>query len=120
LVRDLVVDGSVVGVHDVADGGLATCLGELVARSGVGLRLGGLETPGDLFAEAASRVVVCAPPGTDPTGFEQRAEAVGVALVHLGEAGGDRLVVDGLVDLALASVTEAWRDSLPQALTSAT
>jgi phosphoribosylformylglycinamidine synthase len=117
LVRELVADGVAAGVHDVADGGLATCLGELVARSGVGLRLSEFDAD-ELFAEAASRVVVCAPPGTDPAEMEGRALAAGVALAHLGEAGGDRLVVDGLVDLTVASVTRAWRDTLPRALGS--
>ena len=116
LLRDLVTDGSVVGVHDVADGGLATCLGELVARSEVGLRLRGLESPGELFAEAASRAVVCTPPGVDVGEIERRAEAGGVALVRQGEAGGDRLAIEGLVDLPLTAVTQAWRDSLPRAL----
>ena len=116
LVRDLVVDGSVVGVHDVADGGLATCLGELVARSEVGLRLGSLESPAELFAEAASRTVVCAPPGVDLGNIQRRAEAAGVALVRLGQAGGDRLVIEGLVDLPLTEVTDAWSNSLPRAL----
>jgi len=34
----------------------------------------------------------------------------------LGQAGGDRLVVDGLVDVALADAVDAWRDALPRAL----
>jgi phosphoribosylformylglycinamidine synthase len=116
-VRELVVDGLAVGVHDVADGGLATCLSELVARSGVGLRLSGLDTA-ELFAESASRVVICVPPGTGPADIEERAHAADVALAHLGEAGGDRLVVDGVIDLTVASVTHAWRDKLPRALGS--
>ncbi|HEV2069645.1 MAG TPA: phosphoribosylformylglycinamidine synthase subunit PurL [Acidimicrobiales bacterium] len=116
-VRDLVVGGSVGGVHDVADGGLATCLGELVARSGVGLRLQGLHGAGELFAEAGSRTIVCFLPGVDLAEIAQRAEVAGVAMVRLGEAGGDRLVADGLMDLPVTAVTEAWRDRLPRALT---
>ena len=34
----------------------------------------------------------------------------------LGEAGGDRLVVDGIVDVDVAEATEAWRTALPRAL----
>jgi hypothetical protein len=45
-----------------------------------------------------------------------RAAAAGVALAELGEAGGDRLVVDGLLDVALADASVAWRDRLPAAL----
>ena len=40
----------------------------------------------------------------------------GLAVGDLGEAGGDRLEVEGLVDLALADVLEAWRSALPTAV----
>ncbi len=117
LVRELVAEGVAVGVHDVADGGLATCLGELVARSGTGLRLSGLDAR-ELFAESASRVVICVPEGTAVADIEERAFGDDVALAHLGEAGGDRLLVEGVVDLAVTSVIQAWRDKLPGALGS--
>ena len=42
--------------------------------------------------------------------------AAGVPARVLGEAGGDRIVVDGLVDLDLAEATAAWRNRLPDAL----
>src|SRR5688500_11409800 len=61
LVRELVADGIALGVHDVADGGLAGALGELVARSTIGVRVAGL-SEGALFSEAAGRVVVCVAP----------------------------------------------------------
>ena len=44
-----------------------------------------------------------------------RADA-GVGFRVLGTAGGDRLVVDGLVDLGLAEATAAWRGRLPDLL----
>src|SRR3954447_18983120 len=56
LVRDLVVDGVIDGVHDVADGGLLVTLAEMAAPSGVGLRVKGLATIEALFAESPSRV----------------------------------------------------------------
>jgi len=34
----------------------------------------------------------------------------------LGSAGGDRLVVTGLVDVSLAEATNTWRERLPDAL----
>jgi phosphoribosylformylglycinamidine synthase II len=116
-VRELVAEGAVAGVHDVADGGLATCLGELVARSGIGLRLSGLDAA-ELFAESASRVVICFSAGTELAEIGERASVQGVPWVALGEAGGDRLLADGVVDLAVTSVTQAWRDTLPRALGS--
>jgi hypothetical protein len=39
-----------------------------------------------------------------------------VPVADLGTAGGDRVVVDGLVDLAVADVVAAERDPLPAAM----
>ncbi|HWH35827.1 MAG TPA: AIR synthase related protein [Acidimicrobiales bacterium] len=115
LVRDLVAGGSLAGVHDVADGGLATCLGELVGRSGVGLVLEGVGA-GELFSESPSRVVVCLPAGGDTVAVEQRFREAGAAWARVGTAGGARLVVSDLVDLPVGVVTRRWRDALPGAL----
>jgi phosphoribosylformylglycinamidine synthase II len=112
LVRELVADGIALGVHDVADGGLANALGELVARSAVGATVAGLST-GALFSEAAGRVVVCvAPEDADRV----RDLAGDVPVTELGTAGGDRLVIEGLVDLAVEDVATAHRDTLPTAM----
>jgi phosphoribosylformylglycinamidine synthase subunit PurL len=110
-----VADGGASGVHDVADGGLAVTLGELVARSGVGARLVGIQGSGELFSEAPSRVVV-AVPAAAVADVERRCGEAGVPAVDLGTAGGDRLVIDGLVDLAVADVAAAERDTLPAAM----
>jgi phosphoribosylformylglycinamidine synthase len=116
VVRSVVGDGLATGVHDVADGGLAVALGELVARSAVGLRLAGVDGSGELFSEAPSRVVVAAPAGAVAE-IERRCGDAGVPVADLGVAGGDRLVVEGLVDLAVADVAAAERDTLPAAMT---
>jgi phosphoribosylformylglycinamidine synthase subunit PurL len=118
LVRGLVVDGKVVGVHDAADG-LGVALAEMAARSGVGFRVAA--TGADhawLFAESASRAVVCV--DGDGEDVLQAAQAVGVPAARLGTTEGDRLVVEGLLDLPVAAATAAWRDRLPEALGTAT
>ncbi len=126
-VRGLVVDGLAAGVHDVADGGLAACLGELVAASGIGAEVEGLDGYGELFAESASRVVVCTAPGGGAQAAGRAADA-GVPLAVLGRAGGDRLVIQGpsrgesdgragrLVDLEVDEVGRRWRRVLPARL----
>ena len=112
LVRELVADGIALGVHDVADGGLANALGELVARSAIGVQVGGLST-GALFSEAAGRVVVC----VAPEDVERVRELAGdVPVTELGTADGERLVVDGLVDLPVADVVAAYGDTLPRTM----
>ena len=103
VVRALVNDGVAVGVHDIADGGLATALAEMAAASGVGARV----TYDGAFDESAGRVIVCVPPGAEVPGVE------------IGTAGGDRLTIDGVLDLGLDEVTSAWRDRLPQAMRAA-
>src|SRR5262249_5248220 len=91
LVAGVVGGGLVVGVHDVADGGLAVALAEMAVTSSVGFRVS-VRGAGDLWSEAPSRVVVCT---TEPSTVSARAQAAGVAVRALGQAGGDRLVVDG-------------------------
>jgi phosphoribosylformylglycinamidine synthase subunit PurL len=113
LVRGLVGDGVVSGLHDVATGGAASALGEMAVASGVGARV--TYPADDLFSEAPSRVLLSVPEGAVGE-VRSRAEALGVDVADLGEAGGDRLTVDGALDLPLDTVVTAWRDRLPAAL----
>jgi phosphoribosylformylglycinamidine synthase subunit PurL len=115
LVAALVADGVVAGGHDVSDGGLAVALAEMAVRGGVGFTVTGVPGPGHLFSEAPSRVVVCVAPDRGAE-VRDRAGDAGVEVVALGRAGGDRLVVDGLLDLALADAAGAWRDAIPSAV----
>jgi phosphoribosylformylglycinamidine synthase len=110
LLAGLVNDGSVMGVHDVADGGLGVALAEMAIRSGVGFEVKGVPGPAELFSEGGSRAIVCLPPGDDAMRrCEEMCERGGVALTVLGQAGGDRLVVNGLVDLELdRALRSSW------------
>jgi phosphoribosylformylglycinamidine synthase subunit PurL len=118
LVRALVSEGLVAGVHDVSDGGIGVALAEMAVESGMGFRVAvgsGFADHLWLFGEAPSRVIVCV---TDAQmeKVEERAALAGVALTSLGEAGGERLVVVGLVDVGVAEAQDAWRSALPRAL----
>ena len=115
LVAGLVVDDLVVGVHDVSEGGLGVALAEMALRSGVGFQVAGVDGHGALFGESPCRVVLCVEAG-GVDAVTARCAAVGLPVSPLGTAGGDRLVVDGLVDVALADATAAWRGALPAAL----
>ena len=114
-VRTIVAEGLVAGIHDVSDGGLGVALAEMAVRSQVGFRVAGIEGHAALFAESPSRVVVCAQPDGAQDVY-RRAGAAGVPASFLGGSGGDRLVVQGLVDVGLAEATAAWRDAIPRAL----
>ena len=115
LVRGLAADGVAAGLHDVSDGGLGVALAEMAVRSGVGFVVAGVPGPAELFSESPSRVVVCAVPSAIGE-VEARAAAAGVPVSELGRSGGDRLIVEGLVDVGVDDAIEAWRTAIPRAL----
>ncbi|HEY1734965.1 MAG TPA: AIR synthase related protein, partial [Acidimicrobiales bacterium] len=110
-------DGLLDGVHDVSGGGLAVALAEMALSSRVGARLGPLAGHAELFTELPSRVVVAT---SRPDAVLDRAARAGVPAEVLGVTGGDRLVVeglvDGLVDLPVDRLAGAWARALPDAL----
>ena len=107
LVADLVDARLVNGIHDVSDGGLALALSEMAVKSGTGCRVRGIAGYEELFGEGPSRVVVSVVPYrlAEVLG---RSEGAGVPARQLGEGGGDRLVVDGLLDVGLAELVPAF------------
>jgi phosphoribosylformylglycinamidine synthase II len=117
LVSDLVGSSPALidGVHDVSDGGLGVALAEMAVRSQVGFRVEGIADHGALFGEGPSRVILSVPPAA-LSDVQARCEAAGLAWVPLGQAGGDRLVVAGLVDVTLADAVGWWRGALPRVL----
>jgi phosphoribosylformylglycinamidine synthase len=88
-------------------------LAEMAVRSGIGLQVAGVADHHELFTEAPSRVVVCT---TRRNEVISRAAEAGVGFRVLGAAGGDRLVVEGLVDVGVAEAIVAWRGKLPDLL----
>jgi phosphoribosylformylglycinamidine synthase len=119
LVTALVAEGLVDGIHDVSEGGLGVALAEMAVRSGIGCSVFGVAGAGALFSEAPSRVVVCVAPERAAE-VARRADAAGVPVTELGEAGGDRIVVQGLVNVPVADARAAAEGAIPNALTPAT
>ena len=115
LVRGLVVDGLLSGIHDVSDGGLGAALAEMAVRAEVGLVVHGIADHVELFSESPTRVVVSV--GADRVDeVRARAHSAAIGTTELGLGGGDRFTIEGLVDLPLARLVEAWRGALPDAL----
>jgi phosphoribosylformylglycinamidine synthase len=110
---DAGADPVVAGIHDVSGGGLGVALAELAVRSGTGLRVAGVADHHELFTEAPSRVVVCTNRRNE---LISRAAGAGVAFRVLGSTGGDRVVIEGLVDVSVAEATQRWRGRLPDLL----
>ena len=119
LVRALVTERVVAGVHDCAEGGLAVAIAEMAIGGACGATL---QSPApDLtaalgwFSESASRVVLAVEPArVDEVGA--RATAAGVPWIDLGVAGGDRLVAEGAFDVPGAEAATTWREAIPRLL----
>jgi phosphoribosylformylglycinamidine synthase subunit PurL len=126
LVRDLVADGLVLGVKDTADGGLGVALAEMVAASGVGAMVRVPEGADHrwVFGETPSGFVLAVDRAAIAE-VHRRHTAAGVAAAVVGEAGGDRLAIEGLagganVDAPVADLVAAWRGALPALLAHGT
>jgi phosphoribosylformylglycinamidine synthase len=121
LVRDLVSDREVNGVHDCADGGLAVALAEMAFAGDTGFRVD-LErapeaaslTPAEAcFSESASRVVLSVA-RDNLAAVLARAATAGVPAGAIGDAGGPRLVAANAFDLSLDQARATWRDAIPK------
>jgi phosphoribosylformylglycinamidine synthase len=112
VVRGLVADDVLDGVHDVSDGGLAVALAEMAIASGVGFHVAGLDGHAALFSEAPSRVVACVTGAEGAHTIARRAADAGLTVTRLGSAGGGQMVVDGLLDVSLEEAQRRWRDAL--------
>jgi phosphoribosylformylglycinamidine synthase len=109
--------GLLKSAHDCSDGGLAVTLAEACAIGAVGFNGSwdtGPRADAALFGEAQSRIVVSVIPG-DVEKLEAEAEARQAPLTRLGIVGGDRLSVEGTVDVPVAEIATAWEGGLEAA-----
>ena len=118
VVRGLVADDAVLGAHDVADGGLATCVAEMAVFSECGVDVDGAGDIAAVFDETPSRIVVSVRSG-DEAEVERRCADAGVLLTWIGVAGGVRVRIGAFADLPLSGVIERWRRHLPDAFGTA-
>lgn len=117
MVRTLVAEGRLVGVHDTADGGIGLALAEMAVHSRVGVAVQPPEGADHrwLFAESPSRFVLCVDPA-NVADVEQRCAAANVPVTAIGSATGSRLTIGSLVDIPLADAVDSWRRRLPDQL----
>ena len=119
-VRQAVCDGRLVSAHDLA-GGLGPALAEMAATTDVGATVE-LPSPGGhlaIFGETPS-AVLCAVDPIEVESFVADAADQGVAARIVGDAGGHRLRIGDLVDVAVSDVRAAWRGAIPDALGAGT
>ena len=100
VVRALVADGRISGLHDVSDGGLAVTLAEMAVASGVGVEVDGIGQYGELFSESPSRVVLSVPEAL-VADVEGTAADAAIPAARIGTATGERLAIRDLVDLGI-------------------
>jgi phosphoribosylformylglycinamidine synthase subunit PurL len=113
-VAALIRNGRVSAVHDLSDGGLAVALAEMAMAGGIG---GNVEAEGDLshaffFGEDQGRYVLTAP-AAESAAIAEEAKRLGVPLSRIGVTGGQTLKLGGAAPLALAAMSEAYENWLP-------
>jgi phosphoribosylformylglycinamidine synthase II len=104
--------------HDCGDGGLVIALLESAIGGGHGFAVslaGDLPSHVALFSESASRAVVSVD-AADEGSLVRLAAEHGVPVARLGETGGPRALVEGLLDVPVEELREAWETAIPRLL----
>ena len=104
--------------HDCGDGGLVIALLESAIGGGHGFAVslaGDLPSHVALFSESASRAVVSVD-AADEESLVRLAAEHGVPIARLGETGGPRALVEGLLDVPVDELREAWESAIPRLL----
>ncbi len=110
--------GLLKSAHDCSDGGLAVALAEACAIGSVGFQGSwgaGARPDAALFGEAQSRIIVSVAPANVEK-LEAEARAHQAPLTRLGIVDGDRLVLQGALDVPVAELTATWEGGLEAAL----
>ncbi|MDN5746439.1 MAG: phosphoribosylformylglycinamidine synthase II, partial [Nocardioidaceae bacterium] len=68
-----------------------------------------------LFSESVARAIVTVPSGS-VAALAELCQRHAVPMTDIGTTGGDALVVDGVFDVPLAELRQAWTATLPAAL----
>jgi len=104
--------------HDCSDGGLGVALAEAAILGGHGFAV---TLPEDLpphvclFSESASRVVISVDPADEERVVELAAHR-GVPLQAIGETGGPRAMIDGMLEATVDERSDAWELAIPRLL----
>jgi phosphoribosylformylglycinamidine synthase len=111
---DAIEAGLVKSAHDCSEGGVAVTLAECAMAGGVGASVAlddDLVPVSSLFSETQGRIVLtCAV--SDAEGLIELLVRHAVPYSVIGEVGGDRLVIEDKIDLALDALVAAWAPTL--------
>ncbi len=103
--------------HDCADGGLAVAIAESAIASGIGAEVKAITGRLDaaLFGEAGARAVVTLA-ADQSEALRRLAARHGLGATPIGTVGGDRLLLEGSIDLPINAIAEEWQSALPRLL----
>ena len=104
--------------HDIGTGGLIANLAESAVAGDVGVQIvptERLDTAQLLFSESPSRVLVTVP-SHHVRDMAQLCIDGDVSLFDVGTVGGDRISIQGVLDLALEDVRDAHLSAVPRAV----
>ncbi|MDO8964107.1 MAG: phosphoribosylformylglycinamidine synthase subunit PurL [Coriobacteriia bacterium] len=106
--------GLVKSAHDCSEGGVAVALAEACVIGGIGATVeldDDLAPAFSLFSETQGRIVLTCADG-DAEALTDTFVRRGVPFSVIGEVGGDRLVIEGKLDLPVEALHAAWGDAL--------
>ncbi|MDQ1709598.1 MAG: phosphoribosylformylglycinamidine synthase subunit PurL [Frankiaceae bacterium] len=109
-------DGMLSAAHDLSDGGLAQALVESCLQGGRGARVivpDGADPFVWFFSESTARAVVALPRSEEPR-FMEMCAARRFPATRIGVVDGISLAVQGLFDVPLAELRDAWEGTLPR------
>lgn len=115
-------DGLIKSAHDCSEGGIAVALAECCFtaeehRIGAKVDLS-VEIRKDalLFGESQSRIVVTVSQNKLPEFMMVAANYHTLSVKVIGKVGGDRLVINDLVNLPVSEMEKAWEEAIPRRL----
>lgn len=112
-------ENGLVGLHDVAEGGLAVALAEMAVNGDTGVDVPEIDGHGEAFCERPGRVLVCTIGKAASEALVDRAASAGVKAEVLGTAGGTRITLGKTVDVGLNEAKTAWLGSLGKLMSQA-
>jgi phosphoribosylformylglycinamidine synthase len=116
LLVDAASRGVLTGAHDCSEGGLGVALAESAMAGDCGFRAslpdGDLARHNALFSESSSRAVVSVDPQASAE-LEALAARHAVPFGRLGETGGAVMVIEGVLELAVAEARERHESAIP-------
>jgi phosphoribosylformylglycinamidine (FGAM) synthase-like enzyme len=107
-IRQAVRSGALRSAHDVAEGGVATALAEACLASELGATVSGLSSDTELFGEGPGAFLVSGP--------AEALAAFGSAGRVIGSVGGDSLVIEGVLSVAVDELRRAHTYGLAELL----